>query len=300
MIGYTLKHVLDLVPEAFDLIKKANVERDYPIDNKDGSIACGLVQAYKTQIAKEFVEEDNLVKVANAIAAYGVKDVVDNIVQTMLDRNVVRLEKKASMSVESKEDYLVKQAGWEGNLTGFVDYQVIADDAEKLFEKAAELGVDPGKKVRMYSGNAYLSKEAALGALGARFYASGKDVFAKLAAAMSAESEILSPGKKVKDLCRIVSRLDKEAGLAAKGFNFYEEVLLEKDAALSTLNVNICGKSYPLDRVMNLPESYLSDYMGKDFAKELVSDPASAKAMVESLPMDSQQVLSTLLKSSGL
>ena len=50
---------------------------------------------------------------------------------------------------------------------------------------------------------------------------------------------------------------------------------------------------------MNLPAPYVNDYLGPDFMKELQADPASAKAMVESLPRDSQHVLATLLKNAG-
>ena len=73
----------------------------------------------------------------------------------------------------------------------------MAQTAQELVEKAAVLGVNPSEDLLRYSGTLFLSKKAALGALGARFSASKKDVFVKIAAALSKEPEILPPGNLV-------------------------------------------------------------------------------------------------------
>lgn len=297
MIGYTLKHVLELVPEALPLVKQASIEKDYPIDNKDSCVASALAISYKQQISGQKVDYDVLEKVAGAIEAYNLQSEVDLLSKKMTVTWNSRLVKQAS--VETEETYLTKQAGWEGDLSGFLDIEKAAEKATELLEKAAQIGVIPSQEVRRYSGDAYLAKEAALGALGARFQATKDATFVKLAAALSKEAEFIPPGSLVKSLCKTVTGLDKKAGLLAIGFNFYKEALIEKEAAVSGTSVSICGSSYPIQKVMALPDSYVSDYLGKDFSKELNSDPASAKALVESLPLDSQHVLATLLKNAN-
>lgn len=297
MIGYTLKHVLELVPEALPLVKQASIEKDYPINNKDSCVASALSISYMQQISGQNVDYGVLEKVAGAIEAYNLQGEVDLLSKKMVSTWNSRLVKQAS--VETEETYMTKQANWEGDLTGFVDIEKMVEKATELFEKAAQIGVIPSQEVRRYSGDAFLAKEAALGALGARFQATKDTTFVKLAAALSKEAEIIPPGNLVRSLCKTVTGLDKKAGLLAIGFNFYKEALIEKEAAVSGTSVSICGTSYPIQKVMALPESYVNDYLGKDFSKELNSDPASAKALVESLPLDTQHVLATLLKNAN-
>lgn len=297
MIGYTLKHVLDLVPEALPLVKTASLEVDYPTNNKDGCLASALAIQYKTQVAHQAVDFDTLEKVASSVLAYGLNDTVSDLAKTMILRSKDRLEKQAS--VEGPETFMEKQANWEGDLTGFPNLEGLCKEAEVLLEKAAQLGITPSDKLRIYGGDGFLSKQAALDSLGTRFYLSKNDTYVKIAAALSKEAEYIKPGNLVKNLCSTVTRMDKEAGLLAKGLNFYKEALLTKEAATSSMSVKIAGKQYPLQKVMAMPQSYLDDYLGKGFAKELNSDPMSAKAMVESLPMDTQRVLETILKSAG-
>jgi hypothetical protein len=297
MIGYTLKHVLELVPEALDLVKQASVEQDYPINNKDGCIASGLAVAYKTRISGQMVDYDNLEKVSSAITAYNLGETVNDLVGKMVGRSRDALVKQASF--ETPDTYMTKQAGFEGDLTGFMDLQEIVKQAEVLAEQAAGLGVNPSLEVRRYACDAFLAKEAALGALGARFQATKNPVFVKLAAALSKEAEIIPPSKLTKSLCSTVTGLDKEAGLLAKGFNFYKEALIEKEAAVNSMMVKVAGKDYALQRILALPANYVDDYLGKGFMKEATSDPGSTKAMIESLPLDSQHVLATILKNAG-
>lgn len=297
MLGYTLKHILDLVPDALPLVKQASIEQDYPINNKDSCLASGLVVAYKHNIAGQAVDFDVLEKVAGAVTAYNLDGTLKDLTEKMVTANGNRLMKQAS--VESQESYLTKQAGFEGELTGFVDLEKVAKEAVQLSEKAAVIGVNPSQEVRRYSGDAFLAKEAALGALGTRFQITKDDTFVKIAAALGREAEFIPPGRLVRSLCETVTGLDKKAGLLAKGFNFYKETLIEKEAAMSSTTVMVSGCNYPIQKVMSLPESYVNDYLGKEFYTELNSDPSTAKAMVESLPMDSQRVLSTLLKNAN-
>ena len=294
MIGYTLKHVLELMPEAMEMVKAAAIEQEYPVGSKSDCFASNLVATYKQHIEKVAVDSSILEKLASAALAYGIGDEVAKLSAEMLKRKDTMVKQA---SIASQDDYMLKQANWQGDLTGFVDLSEIAKSAESLRADAEAAGITPCKEVDLYSGNAFLSKEAALGALGSRFYVTNDNVFVKLAAALSKESEVIPPGRLVKSLCETVTGLDKKAGLAAKGFNFYKEALIEKSAAVDSMSVRVSGRDYSMGKVMRLPEPYVNDYMGKDFYKEMTSDPSSAKAMIESLPMDSQHVLSTLLKN---
>lgn len=300
MIGYTLKAVLELVPESFDFVKKANLEGDYPIDSRDNCIASGLVIGYKTNISNQPVDYDTIEKVSMAVKAYGVDEIVSSVVNKMISNDVKKLVKQASYDPENaKKDFLEKQAWFEGELSGFKDLEKISTVAQGLAELACSVGMRPSENVAKYAGDAFLSKEAALGALGARFYASNNDVFLKIAAALSKESEFLSPGDKVKNLCKTVSRLDKEAKLDVKGFDFYKETLISKEAAYNSMQVKVAGTDVPLRKILSLPSEYVDSYLGAGFMKEANADPSSAKAMIESLPRDMQNVLATILKNAN-
>lgn len=300
MIGYTLKQILELVPQALPLVKQASVELDYPTDSRDNCIASGLVVGYKQGISGQTVDLEVMDKVATAMLVYNVEEVVSDLVKEMYEANKQKLVKQASQNKDVlQESYKLKEFAWENQLSGFVDLQGIIKQAEELAREAAQIDVKPSGLIDRYSGNAYLSKEAALDALGARFYATKNDVFVKIAAALSNEADVIAPGKLVKDLCSTVTKFDKEAGLDLKGFNFYKETLVEKSAAYNSMLVKIAGVNYSLTKVLALPDSYVDDYLGKGFMKQANSDPASAKAMIESLPLDSQHVLATILKNSN-
>jgi hypothetical protein len=297
MLGYTLKNVLTLIPHATDLVKSASIEQEWPLDSKSNCLATALGVAYRTSISKENVDEGLLTKVANAVEAYGIKDTVTKLIGEMINSQTSMLEKSAS--APCKEEYLIKQAYFEGELTGLARLEDIVKQAENLYQEACSVGIEPRQSVKIYSGNCYLSKQAALDSLGARFYASGDDTFLKIAAALSNHDDVMSPSPRVKNLLDTVGMLDKKAGLTFKGFNFYKEVSLTKEAAVTAMNVNVAGRTYPLSKLMQTPPEYVNQYLGEGFMEEITDDPVSAKAMVESLPMDSQQVLAQILRNVG-
>jgi hypothetical protein len=295
MIGYTLKTVLELVPEALDFVKKASLEQDYPTNSKDSCLASALVAKYQTEVSGQKVDYDVLEKVASGVTAYNLSETYKELSSKLLDRSKAQFVKQAS--AETEETFMTKQAHWEGELSGFKDIENLVKQAEELKVISDRLGAKLSPRVQTYLCDGYLSKQAALGALAARFQLTKNDVLLKIAAALSKESEFIPGGALVKNLCNTVTQLDKKAGISAKGFDFYREAMITKSAAMSSCNVNVAGTSYPLQRVMSMPSSYIDSYLGKGFSDELSSDPMSAKAMVESLPMDTQNVLKTILNS---
>ena len=296
MIAYTLKHVLELVPEALDLVKQAQVEQEYPISNRDSCIASALSIAYH-QSAGNKVDLDVMTKVANAVEAYGLKSTVEPLHETLLQRSRELMVKQAS--APTQEQYITKVAAWEGGLSGFKDIPKLVEEATELVKQAEMVGSEVPEDLQRYGGQGILSKKAALDALSSRFYLTKNDTFVKIAAALGSEGDYLRAGKLSADLCRVVTQLDKQAHLDMAGFDFYKEAVLTKEAAMSGMMANVAGKSYPMSRITSLPESYVNDYLGPDFMKEVRSDPVSAKALVESLPRDSQNVLATILKNAG-
>lgn len=297
MIGYKLKNILSLVPEALPLVKQANLEQDYPLDNKSGCAASALSIAYQIYHEKSPVDSMLMEKVASAVTAYGIDEEVARLTTMLCNRKPIE---KTAAEVQH-EICVEKQATFEASLNdfqGYPDIEELAKRAEFLYDECKTTGVDPSPSVAKYSASQYLSKEAALGALNARFYMTQDDTFVKIAAALSKEKEILPPGPLTRSLCRTVTGLDKKAGLHVKGFNFYKEALMEKSAAASATTVSLCGKPVSLQSIMKVPTHHLDNYLGKEFSKEIQSDPITAKAVVESLPMDMQHVLHTIVKNA--
>lgn len=295
MIGYTLKNVLELIPEALPMVKSASIEEEYPISTKTNCLASALVIGYKKNFTSDIVDYDVLEKVAEAVVVYGLQESVSSLTNKMISRSTSRMVKQASesetLSLEGEIEMLV------GSLSGIVNIKDVSQRSSVLFEKAASVSMPVPDQIIKYSGNGYLDKESTLASLGARFERTKDATFIKIASAMGSEPSIITSGKTVRALCSAITSLDEKHGLFAEGFDFYKEAALTKQAGFSRCNVNVAGNQYPLERILNTPSAYIDDYLGAGFSKELNSDPNSAKAMVESLPADSQRVLATILNA---
>jgi hypothetical protein len=92
--------------------------------------------------------------------------------------------------------------------------------------------------------------------------------------------------------------MDKEAGLSTKGFNFYNETVLTKEAQIvSALNVKLCGTDVPFEKIAKLGKSRFSAYMGEDIGREYDMGPIHFKQTLEALPMDLQKIALHLTKN---
>ena len=76
MIGYTLKPVLELVPEVLPLVKQASIEKDFPVDSRDSALASALAVNYTTRVLGKHLDSNVLEKVAKATTVYGLEEVV--------------------------------------------------------------------------------------------------------------------------------------------------------------------------------------------------------------------------------
>lgn len=292
MIGYSLKQLLDLVPEALPLVKSASLTEDFPVDSAAGAIASALRIRYDSLMKKASFDKETYNKVFTAVDAFGVSEVVENLenkLQAGFDNMQKAAGERASFSLEAAQSLFL------GNLTGMKDIPSLVKQAEALWDQAQAAGAQVKDEVAIYSGNAYISKEAAIGALTARYQLTQDPVIAKAASLMSKEASFIPPGQLSRTLCNAVTSFDARHHLEAKGFDFYQEACITKSAAVSG-TVNLAGQSVSMDTINSIPSSYLESYMGADFSKELQSDPMSARALIESLPRDSQQMLASLAK----
>jgi hypothetical protein len=296
MLGYTLKHVLELIPEALPMVKAASIEAEYPVSNKDNCLASALAINYKKSFTSDTVDYDVLTKVAQAVTLYDLENTVQELTGKMVSRSQSKWVKEASVTEEGS--YLTKQAAWEGDLSGLgFNVKEMAERAEVLMEKAAAEGATVSSHVEMYSGNGVFLKEALLASLSVRYGLTNDPTFVKLASSVGVESDLISGTRTVKSICSVINRLDEQHALSNQGFNIYKEAMISKQAGFIKCMVKVAGKDYPLERIMGIPDSYLDGYLGSGFSKELHSDPNYAKSMVESLPADSQQILATILRS---
>lgn len=297
MIGYTLKHVLELIPEALPMVKSASIEADYPLDSRDNCLASALVISYKKNFTTDVVDYDVLTKVAQAVELFDLGSTIQTLESKMTSRTRGALVKQASVSEEGT--FLTKQAAWEGDLSGmYINAREMAQRAEVLMEKAAAEGLSVSAEVQMYAGFGALKKEALEASLSTRYGVTQDPTFVKLASALGSETaDFITNPRTVKSLCNVVNRLDESHGLFEQGFNIYKEAMVSKSAAASRTSVEIGGRTYPIERILGIPATYLNHYLGPDFRKELENDPGSAKYIIESLPNDTKQLLATVLTS---
>lgn len=294
MLAHSIKHILELVPEAMPFVKQASVAEDYPLDSVDSCIASALTLKYHEHVDHASIDPYQLDKVASAVNLYGVKDKVDELASAMIKQ---ANELKVTQSRDFIEEYLTKEAGFVGELTGFVDFERVSSEAESLLKEAREIGAPVCDEVRIYSADGVLNKRAAIEGLAARYQATENVNFVKLASAIGRIDEFTMRPETLKDICSTVAQMDKEAGLSVKGFNFYRDAVMLKSAA-TAMQIVVAGKQYPYDSLVKLCPDQIGHYLGKDVSDEIEAGPSNAKSVVETLPLDMQKILASLLKNS--
>lgn len=295
MLAYTLKNILELVPEATPLVKQASIEQDFPLDNKDSCLATALAVKYHEKVAYKAVDVFALEKIAKAVAAYGLEADVKSLGDKMVKEAEAR---KIAATDNTKENYMLKQASFDGMLTGFSDPVKVSAEAVELYKQAEASGVKPSEEVVRYSGHGYLNKEAAIKSLSVRFHETNNVNFVKIARAIHDLPEKAIKPETVRDICDTISGMDKEAGLSVKGFNFYREAVIVKEAELkSALNIKLCGKDVPYEKIEKLGRDRLAAFIGDDVANEFDAGPANFKQVAETLPHDLQRVLLNISNS---
>lgn len=295
MLAHSIKDVLELVPEALPLVKQASVAEDYPLDSVDSCLASALTMKYHEHIDHQSVDPEQFVKVAHAVKVYGIEDKVEELAGKMI-KAASDASRQAFESKNAPAEYMIKEAGFVGNLTGFVDYVALSAQAEDLLKEAQALDIEACDEVRIHAADGMLNKQGAIQGLADRYQATQNVNFVKIASAIGRLDELSLKPETLKDICSTVTLMDKEAGLHANGFNFYRDAVMLKTAATAT-QIQILNKAYPYESVMKLCPDEMGRYIGKDVSDECEKGPANAKAVIETLPMDLQKVLANLLKN---
>lgn len=295
MLSYAIKQILTLVPEAFPLVKQANLEDEYPFETASDAMASALRICLERDLLGKQVEPDTLHKVAMAVEVYNLEPVLETMTTKLRQAHQGAIEKSASVA-QAPQAFMEKQAQFEAGLCGYKDIPELVKQAEVMLEEAQALGQEPSDHVMRYSCDAWMDKEAAINGMHARYTLTQDDTFVKLAAALGMEESLVPSGPLVKNFCETITRLDKQAGLDWKGFDIYKECLLTKSAAVKAMKVKVGKQEYPVERIMSIPKQHVSHYLGQDVADSM-SDPHTCKAVIESLPADMHSVLNTVIKS---
>ena len=292
MLAHNLKEILEIVPEAMGLIKRANLEEDFPTDCKDSVIASYLRVNYLEKYAEKAVDPTTKTLVEKAASLYE----VDKDLAVFISRfSQGSFEKKASeTSSRYSVSLLEKQAYFEGSLGGFLNIEKAAEAAQELYQ--ASPSEITSQDVLRYAGRAYLNKEAAVKTLANRYHATKDPSFVKVAQ-LAANSIREDDFDSINELCKTVTQLDKKAGLDIIGFNFYREALLTKVSELaSCLHVNLAGEQVPYEKILRFGKGRISSTLGKDIGEAITENPAEDKVMLEALPRDLQRMLGSLVK----
>lgn len=295
MLAHSIKDVLELVPEALPLVKQASVAEDYPLDNADSCLASALTLNYHQHVDHQSVDPEQFTKVAHAVKVYGLEDKVNELTGKMV-KAASDASRQAFEAKQAPAEYMIKEAGFVGNLTGFVDYVDLSTQAEALLKEAQALDIQACDEVRIHAADGMLNKQGAIQGLADRYQATQNVNFVKIASAIGRLDELTLKPETLKDICSTVTLMDKEAGLHANGFDFYRDAVMLKTAATAT-QIQVLNKSYPYESIMKLCPDEMGRYIGKDVSDECEQGPANAKAVIETLPLDLQKVLANLLKN---
>lgn len=296
MLAYSLKEILELVPEALPLVKKANLEESFPLDNRDSCIASALQLKYFEKIAYHPVNFLDMEKTAKAVTMYNIGEVIDELTDMMVKAAEA---KKINAELNTTENYLLKQASFVGDLPS-TPIANLSETATYLYKLASDKQITPAEEVILYSGNGYLNKEAAAKSLTVRHMVTRDETFVKIAKVLEEEhsDERLTKPEALVKLANYINALDQKHNLHFKGFNFYKEVFFIKEAEFKgSVNVKLAGTSVPYESIMRVGKDNISSYLGEDVAKEMDSGPANFKAVLETLPLDMQKLLINLTKN---
>jgi len=282
MTVHALRETLSLVPEMVELCKQASVEDGFPTNSKDSTLASALKAVYMVKVANEKIPAEDFARLNTAVALYGLTEKVAELSHTMSLRYI---EKQASERDRTEEIRLAESV-IESEAQGIVDLEKVASISAELYDSYEEDITSP--LVRRYACADVFSKEAAVLALTCRDKIAPARGFDKIASIVSASDADKLTQEDVRNIATCVARLDKQAGLAASGYNFYAEAFITKQAACSALMVKLDNAQVPVENILKAP---VGSILGDDVAAEIGSDPYNAKTVLESLPLDMQRLL---------
>lgn len=280
---YALKNVINLIPEVAGIIKQACVETEFPTTSKDATVSSALEIAFLTKVANQMVDEDHLRRVNKAVELYDVRDQIEDLTHKMI--KAASLQKRASDDITA-EVRMAEQI-FEGSLCGIPDMEKLAAMAEALIDNHGEHVTSPA--VKLYGGEAYLNKEAAVAALHYRAMRTGNPEFEKVAHVLQGVDPFKLSTEDKRSIASTISGLDKAAGYLG---DIYKDIFMTK---LAGVTVNLGKKVVPIERIIALGSSRVSAILGPDVGNILKEDPLNMKYALEALPLAEKNSLAGLV-----
>jgi hypothetical protein len=283
-----IKPLLGLLPELYDMVKTAKVQEPYLTSDKETTLLSAVAIEYAKLPGVEScpVGLEKIAQVNRAVELYGlggqVKEYTDSLHSRYQgDASGTGLTKEAAQELTLAERVL------EERLDQMVDIEKVASQCQALYASYGDS--ISSEKVLRHAGVGFLDKEAAVRNLECRLRITGNEEFGKIAQVLTHLETPETTRHGIVAIGNAVAALDKKAGLM--GMDFFEECVLTKVAAVaSAMKVSLGGKTVSIERVMSIAPD-LTDVLGADVVKELTGDPATAKAVLESLPSDLKAIV---------
>lgn len=280
---YALKNIIELVPETAGIIKQACVETEFPTTSRDATISSALEITFLTKVANQMVDENHLRRVSKAVELYDVRDQIEDLTHKMM--KAASLQKQASDDVVS--EVRMAEYMFEGSLSGIPDMEKLAQMAEALIDNYGEHVVSPS--VKLYGGEAYLNKEAAVAALNYRAQKTGNQEFIKIAHVIQGVDALKLSTEDKRNITSTIMGLEKSAQYVG---DIYKDIFMTK---LAGVTVNLGKKTVPVEKIIALGSSKVSAILGSDVGSILKEDPLNMKHALEALPLAEKKTLAGIV-----
>lgn len=282
MTVHILKQALELVPDVYEMCKSASIGDGISTTSKENTLASAAKLAYMHKVAGMNVKPEDMIKVATAVKLYGLNQVVSDMTDKMVKGDLM----KVASEQEVKNEVAIAEEVFMTKMAGIINIEKRAHIASKLYDAYSDYVSNP--HVKRYACADVFVKEAAVRALNGRASVAPNMGFEKIATIVGASDFDKLTLEDKRNISQCVTELDKRAGLTWKGFDFYAESFITKEAACSALMVKIDKNDIPVENILKAP---IASILGQDVASEIGSDPYQAKAVIEALPLDSQRLL---------
>ena len=260
--------MLQEVPQLAGLVKLAQDWDEFPCDTKATAFFSNVYSSYLEKTSAFTAPEH--VKRAAKLYKIAQED-VDSIVKTLVQKNLPKEISRADEQMKQAELVLLEKSA--------ADVQKFAAEFQHQFQDL---------ELQVKAAQIPLYKQACLEAVVARSSYKPHAALAALHAELTKQAEDILPKEVAEKTVQALEAIDKSAGYAMRGFNFV------KDAAKrSTLYVTCNGNKIPVETFIKLGKDRLSQIIGAPITS---LEPQELKAVIESLPRDSIQLLMRHIK----
>lgn len=287
MTVHILKQAFEVVPDVYEVCKSASIGDEISTTSKENTLASATKLLYMDKVAGMNVKYDDMMKVATAVKLYGLSDAVSSIASRMAKGELMKIASEQ----EVRNEVVIAEEIFMTKMAGVINLEKRAHLANKLYDAYPEYISNTA--VKRYACADVFVKEAAVNALRGRASVAPNMGFEKIATIVEASDFSKLTLEDKRNISQCVTELDKRAGLTWKGFDFYAESFITKEAACSALMVKVDKTDIPVENILKAP---VASILGQDVATEIGSDPYQAKAVIEALPLDSQRLLLSRVK----